>query len=182
MTQKTQKQSVCWLHILYIFGVGLAISFALLALTHLPTFVIFFPVPVGYALFIASRNQWKIVSVRLSLAIIIAIGLSAIYWFPAMTTQESISMDAILNGGFDYANNFLFTGPKIGHSKNFWRRLELLTVLLQIIYLAAIVFVLTIIQKKTLLSPPEFGDERGRNKSTLSQTDLGSISRKTLHF
>lgn len=109
--------------------VGLAISLALLALTHLPTFIIFFPVPMGYALFLASRNQWKIVSVRLSLALVLAIGLSAIYWLPAMTTQASISMNAVSSGSLNFKNNFLFTGPKIGHSKNFWRHLELLTVL-----------------------------------------------------
>lgn len=108
--------------------IGLAISFALLALTHLPSFIIFFPVPVGYALFMAGRSRWKIVFARLSIATIIAIGLSAIYWFPAMTTQESISMDAILSDEFYYANNFLFTGPKIGHKKIFWKILELLTV------------------------------------------------------
>jgi hypothetical protein len=77
----------------------------------------------------ANKTQRKIVAVRLSLAIIIAIGLSAIYWFPAMTTQESISMDAIITEQYDYANNFLFTGPKVGHVKNFWRILELLTVM-----------------------------------------------------
>ncbi len=111
--------------------IGLAISFALLILTHLPTFVIFCPVPIGYALFIASRNQWKIVSLRLGLAIIIGIGLSAIYWLPAMTTQASISMDAMSTGFFHYANNFLFIGPKFDpfNLKNFWSSLELLTVL-----------------------------------------------------
>ena len=109
--------------------IGLAIGVALLALTHLPTFIIFFPVFIGYALFMASRNQWKIVFVRLSLAIIIGSGLSAIYWFPAMMTQESISMDAILTEKFYYANNFLFTGPKVDHDKNFWRLLEVLTML-----------------------------------------------------
>jgi hypothetical protein len=109
--------------------IGLAISLALLVLTHLPTFIIFFPVSVGYAIFIASRNQWKIVSVRLSIAIIIAIGLSAIYWLPAMTTQESISMD-VLTDYYYYANNFLFRG--IGHSTspdNFLSLLELSTAL-----------------------------------------------------
>lgn len=107
--------------------IGLAISYTLLALTHLPSFIIFCPVAIVYAFFVANRNQWKRISVCLSLSILIAIGLSAIYWLPAMTTQASISMYAILTGMYDYANNFLFTGPKVGHNKNFWRYLELLT-------------------------------------------------------
>ena len=106
--------------------IGLAISIALLALTHLPTFVIFFPVSVFYGLLTATRNQCRMAAIYLSLAIIIAIGLSAIYWFPALTTQSSVSMDVILTGEFDYANNFLFTGPKVAISKNFGRGLELL--------------------------------------------------------
>jgi hypothetical protein len=109
--------------------IGLAISLALLALTHLPTFIIFFPVPIGYALFMARQNQWKMIAARMSLAVILAIGLSAIYWLPAMTTQTSISMNAMFTEGLNYKNNFLFTGPKFGHAKNFWRHLESLTLL-----------------------------------------------------
>lgn len=109
--------------------VGLAISFVLLILTHLPTFIIFFPLPIGYALFMASASQRKIVAVRLSLAVVMAIALSAIYWVPAMTTQSWVSIDALSTGDFEYSNNFLFTGPRIGHNKNFWRSLEVSTVL-----------------------------------------------------
>lgn len=109
--------------------IGLALGFSLLALTHLPSFIIFFPVPIGYALLLANRNQWKIVISRLVLAVIIMVGLSAIYWLPAMTTQESISMDAILTREFDYENNFLFTGPKFAHKRIVWQYLEILTVL-----------------------------------------------------
>ncbi len=109
--------------------IGLAISVALLALTHLPSFIIFMTVPIGYALSIANRNQRKIVLARMGLALILAIGLSAIYWLPAMTTQESISINDLFAKGLNYKNNFLFTGPKLGHAKNFWRHLEFLTVL-----------------------------------------------------
>lgn len=112
-----------------LYIIGLAISLALLALTHLPTFVIFFPIPVGYALFMSGWKHWKVTLFRLSLATIIAIGLSAIYWLPAMTTQASISMEAILTGKYHYANNFLFTGPKVEHDKRFWKQLEVLTIL-----------------------------------------------------
>ena len=110
--------------------IGLAISLALLIMTHLPTFIIFFPVVIGYAFFVSNRKQWKMTFIRLNLAIIIGVGLSAIYWLPAMTTQQSISMDAILTGMYDYKNNFLFTGPKVQYNeyKYYWNYLELLTI------------------------------------------------------
>ncbi|HAC65695.1 MAG TPA: hypothetical protein DCF68_19725, partial [Cyanothece sp. UBA12306] len=108
---------------------GLAISYSCLVLTHLATFIIFFPVPIGYALLIGSRQGWKKVLFRLILAIILMMGLSAIYWFPAMTTQDSISMETIQTKAFFYANNFFFTGPKVEHNKLFWKSLEILTIL-----------------------------------------------------
>ncbi len=134
----TEYWSFVWIPLILYFSIkivrgsrlniiGLAISLALLVLTHLPTFIIFFPVLIGYALFTASRSQRKIVFARMALAITLAIGLSAIYWLPAMTTQSFISIETMFTEVLNYKNNFLFTGPKIGNDKNFWRHLELLT-------------------------------------------------------
>ncbi len=109
--------------------IGLAVSLALLALTHLPTLIIFLPVPIGYVFFLADRAQWRLVSIRLGLAAVLAVGLSAIYWLPAITTQDSVSMEVMSARMYQYANNFLFAGPAVGHDRTFWRSLELLTVL-----------------------------------------------------
>ena len=99
--------------------VGLAVSFALLIMTHLPTFVIFSSVPIFYIILMAGRKQRKKVFIHLVLALIIAVGLSAVYWLPAMTTQQYISMDAIREGQYYYKNLFLFSNPPFPHDKTF---------------------------------------------------------------
>ncbi|HEY9847094.1 MAG TPA: hypothetical protein V6D03_12980, partial [Candidatus Caenarcaniphilales bacterium] len=108
---------------------GWAISYALLAMTHLPTLIIFSPVPIFYILLMPSRHQRKQALTRLVAAITLGIGLSAIYWLPAMTTQEYVSMGVLREGVFFYGNLFLFSDPG-AHEKEFWRYLEVLTLLM----------------------------------------------------
>jgi hypothetical protein len=109
--------------------VGTAISFALLIMTHLPTLVMFAAVPVVYVfVLVNSAQRWKSL-LRLGLAMLLGIGLAAIYWFPAMTTQEFISMNAILEKGYFYGNNFFFSKQaSLYHNGNFWIYLEILVV------------------------------------------------------
>lgn len=108
----------------------LAISISLLIFTHLPTFIIFMPFFIGHFLFATDKNLRKTVYFNHLLAIILAVGLSAIYWLPALMTQEYVSMQSMFSGMFHYTNNFLLTGPIYGHSKAFWRYLTFVTVLL----------------------------------------------------
>ena len=110
--------------------VGLAVSFALLIMTHLPTLIIFSPVPIFYVVSMVDRKQRKKVLIRLAMALILAVGLSAVYWLPAMTTQQYISMNAIKEGMYYYKNLFLFSNPPFPHDKIFWRYLEILTLLM----------------------------------------------------
>ena len=92
--------------------IGFAVSSALLVMTHLPTLIIFYPAVIGYILFTAVKHKrGKKVLLRMILAITLGIGLSATYWLPAMTTQEYISMKAIMEGPYFYGNNFLFITP-----------------------------------------------------------------------
>jgi hypothetical protein len=117
------------IHQLRFNFVGTAVSFALLIMTHLPTLVMFATVPVVYVFVLANQAQrWKAL-LRLVLAMLLGIGLAAIYWFPAMTTQEFISMNAILEKGYFYGNNFLFSRQaSLYHNGNFWIYLEVLVV------------------------------------------------------
>ncbi len=110
--------------------VGFAVGSALLIMTHLPTFIIFYPVTIGYILFIAGRRRIKKALIRMSVAIALGIGLSGIYWLPAMTTQQYISMSAIREGIFYFKKNFLFVGPAVHGFETFWRYLEVLTLLM----------------------------------------------------
>ena len=106
--------------------IGFAVSLASLSMTHLPTFIIFFPIPITYILLMTNKQQRKKTLIRLSVATILAVGLSAIYWLPAMTTQEYISMYLIRQGNYFYANNFLFNN----HPYLDWRYLEILSVVM----------------------------------------------------
>lgn len=73
---------------------GLSLSFALLVMTHLLTFIIFFPFWLVYV-FIKLNLQKLVRFLYVTLIpTILAIGLSAIYWYPAVKTQYNISPDA----------------------------------------------------------------------------------------
>lgn len=107
----------------------LAVSIALLILTHLPTFIIFMPIFIGHFLFSTDKSQREVVYFYHFMAITLGVGLSAIYWIPAMTTQKYISMEYMFTGMFYYANNFLISGPEVGHSHQFWRYLSFISIL-----------------------------------------------------
>lgn len=100
--------------------VGLSLSIALLIMTHLPTLVMFLPVAIADLLINQFKTSWKAL-----IALILSIGLAAIYLLPAMTTQDAISMNAILEGGYLYRNNFLFSRKFLPyHNPYFWMYLE----------------------------------------------------------
>jgi hypothetical protein len=111
----------------WVYLIGVALSLSCLALNHLPSFIIFMPVAIQYALFSGDRARKKMLWLRLIAAVLLMIGLSAIYWVPAMTTQSTIAIDAILTKAYYYANNFLFTGPKFEHDRYLWKYLEVFT-------------------------------------------------------
>jgi len=89
--------------------VGLAVSYALLVMTHLPTTLIFSVVPIGYALFTANEGL-RIKAATLTLvSMIIGIGLSAVYLLPALVTQQNVLINRMATGYFNYNNWFLFS-------------------------------------------------------------------------
>lgn len=88
---------------------GFAISYGLLCMTHLPTTLIFSPVPISYVVLMSKRYQKAKVLVRLGLALFLGVGLSAIYLVPALTTQNYVLLEEIASRPFFYyANNFLW--------------------------------------------------------------------------
>ncbi|MGA9381632.1 MAG: 6-pyruvoyl-tetrahydropterin synthase-related protein [Phormidium sp.] len=97
--------------------VGFAISYALLIMTHLITALIFSIIPISYLLLLTERRQRKRALLYFLVAILLGIGLSAIYLVPAMTTQKYISMVDMNTGRFFYTNNFLFFSKDFFSSK-----------------------------------------------------------------
>lgn len=87
--------------------VGFAISYALLSMTHLPTTLIFSVIPVTYSIFIANQKQRLRTLVHLAFALLLGIGLAAIYLIPALSMQENVLLKEIATDPhFYFANNF----------------------------------------------------------------------------
>jgi hypothetical protein len=73
---------------------GLSFSLTLLIMTHLLTFILFFPFWLVYVVIsVGIKRLTKILTVIL-IPTVIAFGLSAIYWYPAIKTQYNISPEA----------------------------------------------------------------------------------------
>jgi hypothetical protein len=93
--------------------VGLALSYALLVMTHLPTTLIFSGVPVFYAFFVVEGPR-RMRTLGLTVCgMALGVGLSAIYLFPAMTMQDFVSLQKMRTGFLSYENWFLLASVKL---------------------------------------------------------------------
>ncbi|BAU14176.1 hypothetical protein LEP3755_47210 [Leptolyngbya sp. NIES-3755] len=111
--------------------VGIAIAQTFLIMTHLPSFLIFTPVPFLYILWFSDAKTRVRNAIADSLAFLLAVGLAAIYWFPAMTTKEFIVLkaDPTQYKFFHYEDNFLFSGVFRENLGTYLAFLEISTVL-----------------------------------------------------
>lgn len=91
---------------------GLALAYAALVLTHLPTAMIFSPVALAYAIFYANRGGRVRGAMVVSGAMALGAGLAAVYLVPALTTQHNVSLSEMRVGQFSYFYHFLFYGPR----------------------------------------------------------------------
>jgi hypothetical protein len=118
---------------------GLAISYALLVMTHLPTTLIFSPIPICYAFFTSDRGR-KLKTTGIVLgAMALGTGLSAIYLWPAMTTQHFVFLDRMTTGYFSYKNWLFFSKFSL------WRdeKLPVLMLMIDLTGIACCAFILT---------------------------------------
>lgn len=102
---------------------GLSASYALLIMTHLPTTLLFSLVPPLYALSLASSGGKVRAGSKAVGAMLLGVGLSAVYLVPAVLLQSSVQTSAMSSGKFYFANNFLFHFPdfisSFGESQNY---------------------------------------------------------------
>ena len=118
--------------------VGLALSYACLVLTHLPTTLIFSLIPLTYSLYVAPPAERSRSFLWTTLGMSLGVGLSAIYLLPAMTMQEFIFHTTQgIAGHYYFANWFLFTGLKWSGKDS-----EYFAASLAVIGLAVLVFAL----------------------------------------
>jgi hypothetical protein len=88
---------------------GMAVSYALLIMTHLPTTLMFSIIPVVYSSYVVDGAQRRRALRATIGAMILGIALSAIYLLPAMGTQDYVYIG---REGIKtlYTKNFLFAG------------------------------------------------------------------------
>ena len=117
---------------------GLAVSYALLLMTHLPTTLIFSPIPIGYAFYLSSKGQKLKVTGNVLTGLALGIGLSAVFLWPAMTTQQLVFLDRMTTGYFSYKNWLLFSNFSL------WKedKVPLLLLTLDLAALACCAFVI----------------------------------------
>lgn len=103
---------------------GLAVSYALLIMTHLPTTLIFSVIPPVYVFWATNaRPKLKFLGIVVA-GMACGIGLSMIYLWPAMTTQQYVFIDRMTTGYFSFENWLFFSHFSL------WRDDKLLILLL----------------------------------------------------
>lgn len=93
--------------------VGLALSYAMLIMTHLPVTLGFSIVPVAYGIFKAEAGGRRTAFLKIVAAMALGVGLSAIFLLPAMMTQDYVQLQSMTTGFNYYGNWFLFAGLKL---------------------------------------------------------------------
>ncbi len=89
---------------------GLAVSFAILILTHLPTTVIGSLSLLIYSLFSLSKGKIWSTLLKLSSAVILALLASSVYWLKMITEMDWLRITKFTDSNFyDYSYNFLLT-------------------------------------------------------------------------
>lgn len=94
---------------------GLAISYALLIFSHLPTALLFSPFIPLYAALQPARYPRRRYYLAVAMGLAVGIMLSAIYLLPALLTQQYISTDKLWNSNLDYRIWFL---PIAGNNRS----------------------------------------------------------------
>src|SRR5262249_14998555 len=88
--------------------IGIAVGWALLAMTHLPTAVTFSLLPFSYLVLLAPKGKKTRLFALAMLAAMTGSGLAAIYLVPALTTESLVLLARNATGYFSYANWLFF--------------------------------------------------------------------------
>jgi hypothetical protein len=97
--------------------IGYAVFFALLIMSTIPGTIVNAGLPVLYFLF-CSRGNYKNNITPFMTALVLGVGLSAIYWLPMVFDRINVRVgntDEMWSGFFNYASNFLFFPRNVLH-------------------------------------------------------------------
>jgi hypothetical protein len=133
--------------------IPLAISYALLILTHITSALVFSWVPLAYSFF-WSINKFR-ATLQVVMSLVLGAGLSAFYLVPALTTQSYVSFSTLWAGFADYRHHFLFdVRDNFPASRPFVETLEPLVLFMVAIGISAFVVAIKYgvgVQKKTMM-------------------------------
>jgi hypothetical protein len=93
---------------------ALAVSYALLAMTHLPTVLCFSPVVLAAGFFLAQPNRRLASAARTIGAMALGAGLAAIYLVPALFDKWKINIAHLVGGDYDFRDQWFFRPPAWG--------------------------------------------------------------------
>lgn len=79
---------------------------AALLLTHNVSAMLFAPVIAVYALFLVVASGDRRMFGRLVVVAVLALGISAFFWLPAMVEKSATQVENLLSGYFDFRNHF----------------------------------------------------------------------------
>ena len=94
---------------------GLALAYALLIMTHLPTVLMFSIIPLIHVVWTTPAGQRTRRLLWVAAAMGLGVGLSAIFLLPALLEQGSVRMDFMRTEYFYYENNFFLPHPSLSH-------------------------------------------------------------------
>jgi hypothetical protein len=87
---------------------ALAVTYALLAMTHLPTVLCFSPVVLAAGFFLAQPNRRLASAARAIGAMALGTGLAAIYLVPAMFDKWKINIGHLVSADYDFRDQWFF--------------------------------------------------------------------------
>jgi len=110
------------------------LAYFLLIVTHVPSALIFSPIPPIYAMVAVWREKNARIPFRVFCGMIFGLGLSAFYLIPAIMNQANISSIVMTQGRYYYENGFLFSGQLLQPVvfRGFWNYVSWMTVILAI--------------------------------------------------
>ncbi len=106
---------------------GFAIAEALLIMTHLPCFLMFVLLPIGYVACLSPQTQRQRALIGVGLGSLLAMGLATIYWLPAITNQDFVAH--VIERSDYFRDNFLFASHPPQELQSFKAFLEIVTML-----------------------------------------------------
>jgi hypothetical protein len=114
-------------------------GYSLLVLTHLPTAELLSPVLLGYSFFLAPRERRIEATLRTTCTMLLGLGVSAIYLFPAVFQQSAASVHILGGAGF-YDFRKWFLGADIHSMLDFKMRVLVVSISMLLAVVAAFYF------------------------------------------